>query len=260
MKKPTILIINDDGINAPGLKHLWKSVKDFCNPVIVAPESEQSGVGVSISLRHPLHVDRVDWEENTPAWKVSGTPADCVRIAVKVLLDTPPDLIISGINKGGNQGRNLLYSGTVGGIIDGVIRDIPGIAFSCKEYNNPGYAHLEPHVFPLIAYLLSEPLPKGSFLNVTFPSEYLEAHKGYRFATQGMGYYNEKPLKGIHPEGRDYYWMGCGWSDHKEHEESDVSLLEQGYITVVPIQVSELTHTGVFTERKGHFDNRFQLK
>lgn len=260
MQKPTVLITNDDGIHAPGLKHLWMGLKDFCNVVIVAPSLEQSGVGVCVTLRNPLHIERVKWDEETTAWQVAGTPADCVRLATNVLLTTPPDLIVSGINRGGNSGRNILYSGTVGGVIDGAIKGIPGIAFSCEDQTHPEFQHFENQIFPLVNYLLSHPLPHGNFLNVTFPSNHKNLHKGYRLARQGMGHYKEKPLKGIHPEGKDYYWMGCDWQEYDEHEESDVSLLKEGYITAVPVQVVELTNQELLSNRKHHFDHHLQLK
>lgn len=260
MKKPTILLTNDDGIHASGLKHLWKALENFCDLFIVAPTVEQSGAGLSLTLRNPLHIEKVSWENQTPAWKVSGTPADCVRMATRVLLTSPPDLVISGINKGTNSGRTLLYSGTVGGAIEGVMQNIPSIAFSCEDFFEPRYDFFESEIFPLVSYLLNNPLTAGSFLNVTFPSAYEAAHKGYRLARQGMGYYKENPLKGTHPEGRDYYWMGGRWQDHDEHEESDVSLLQKGYITVVPVHIKELTDHSIFGERKQHFDDLFQKK
>lgn len=252
-KKPTILLTNDDGIHAPGLKHLWNALKDHCDLIIFAPSSEKSASGVSVTLRDPLKVSPIQWEENTPAWHVSGTPADCVRMATSVILEKKPDLIVSGINRGANSGRNILYSGTVGGVIEGIMRQIPGIALSCEDFDNPHYSHFEPHIFTLVEYLLNQPLPKGTFLNVNFPSCYKSDHKGYCFARQGHGYYKEKPQKGNHPEGWSYYWMGGGWEEHEEHEESDVHLLRQGFITIVPVHVYELTDLAIFHERKAHF-------
>ncbi len=260
MKKPLVLLVNDDGIGAPGLRHLWSSLKDFCDTLIVAPASDQSGVGLSVTLRKPLHIEEVEWEEKTPAWKISGTPTDCIRMALNVILKNPPDIIVSGINKGTNSGRNLLYSGTVGGVIEGAMRGIPGIAFSCESFTHPHYQAFESQTFPLVEYLLSHPLPQGSFLNVTFPSSHDFKHKGCRLARQGMSYYKEHPVKGVHPEGREYYWMGGIHEDHAEHEESDVQLLKAGYITVVPVQVKELTDLSSLEARKKLFDMRFQLK
>jgi 5'-nucleotidase len=259
MKKPNILLTNDDGIYAPGLKHLWKSLKDFCNIYIVAPSSEQSGTGAGVSLKTPLHVDKVEWEEGTPAWQVSGTPADCVRVAICILLDTPPDLVVSGINKGSNSGRNVLYSGTVGGIIESVMRNIPGIAFSCEDFYNPAYESFESQTFPLVEYILKHPLSSGTFLNVNFPSSHQDSHKGYKLARQGMGYYKENFLKGTHPEGKDYYWMGGALYEHEdEYEDSDVHLLKSGYITAVPVHVKELTDLKALRERQEHFNDHFQ--
>jgi 5'-nucleotidase len=258
MQKPTILITNDDGIRAIGLKHLWKALKDLCDLYIVAPATEQSGVGLGVTLRTPIHIDRFEWDDKTPTWQVTGTPADCVRMATRVLLKKTPDLIVSGINKGSNAGRNLLYSGTVGGVIEGVMRNIPGIAFSCEEYLNPKYEIFESQIFPLVEYILEHPLTPGSFLNVNFPADAEKTHKGCRFARQGMSYYKENPLKGLHPEGREYYWMGGTQEDHDEHEASDIALLKNGYVSVVPVHVKELTDLKALEQRKEHFDLRFR--
>jgi 5'-nucleotidase len=252
-QRPTILLTNDDGIRAPGLKHLWKSLKDHCNLYIFAPATEQSGVGASVSLRDPLHVTVFPWEDETQAWQITGTPADCVRMATSVVLKTPVDLVVSGINKGANSGRNILYSGTVGGVIDGAMRGIPGIAFSCEDFNNPYYECFEQEVFSLVRYLLDHPLEQGTFLNVNFPSTYQKQHKGYRWARQGLGYYREQPVHGKHPDGGSYYWMGGQWAESEEHEESDVALLKQGFMTVVPVQIQELTDMNAFQGRKEHF-------
>lgn len=258
-KRPTILLTNDDGIYAPGIKHLWNGLKDRCDLYIVAPASEKSGVGLSVTLRDPIHITPVKWDENTPAWKVTGTPADCVRMATHVLLEKCPDLIVSGINRGANSGRNILYSGTVGGVIDGSMKGIPGIAFSCEDFDAPNYEYFESDIISLVDYVLEHPLSKGTFLNVNFPSSYKSEHKGYRFARQGLGYYQGNPSQGRHPDGLAYYWMGGIRSeDEEEHEESDVHLLSQGYITVVPVCVKELTDLKTFSDRKEHFSSLFQ--
>lgn len=253
MKKPTVLLTNDDGIHAEGLKSLWKGLASFCNPIIVAPSSEQSGVGACVTLRSPLHIRKISWEDDTPAWHVSGTPVDCVRMALRVLLPSPPDLIVSGINRGSNAGSNILYSGTVGGVIDGAMRGIPGIAFSSEDKDNPNFSYFEEQIFPLVDYLLKHPMPRGNFFNVTFPSSYKNSFRGYRLARQGLGHYKENPLKGVDPDGKEYYWMGCDEQTHEEHEESDFSLLKQGYTTVVPIRVSELTDHTLREERRQEF-------
>lgn len=252
-KKPRILITNDDGIEAPGIKHLWNALVDACDVSIVAPSSEKSGAGLGITLRDPLHVQKVAWDKKTPAWKVTGTPADCVRMGLSVILEHKPDLIVSGINRGSNSGRNVLYSGTVGGAIEGVLRNVPGIAFSCEDFDNPDYALAEKYVLSLVNYMLAHPLPRGTLMNVNFPTS--SEIKGLKMASQGRGFWVESPDQRMHPEGRPYYWLGGKWHHQDEHEDSDVALLKQGYITAVPIHVDQLTDHGTLQARKESFEN-----
>ena len=253
--KPRILITNDDGIYAPGLKHLWSGLVNKADISIVAPESEQSGMSLALTLRQPLLLQTVEWDKGTKAWKINGTPADCVRLGLSTLLDHQPDLIVSGINRGANLGRNILYSGTIGGVIEGALRNVPGIAFSCFNLQNPDYKAVEDLIWPVVQHLLDNPLPKGTFLNVNFP----EANpiRGIKLARQGMSYWIESISQRVHPEGHPYYWLGGKWLDHPEHEESDVSLLQQGYAAAVPINVNKLTDYFVLKNHKGHFDQVF---
>ena len=251
-KKPKILITNDDSIHAPGIKHLWKALKDLCDITIVAPASEKSGVGMCLTLWDPVHIHKVDWEENTPAWKVTGTPADCVRLATSRILQSPPDLVLSGINRGANSGRTLLYSGTVAGVIEASLRGIPGIAFSCQDYENPDYQAVEKYIYPLICYLLKHPLPLGCFLNVNFPTH--KEIKGVRMTSQGMSVFKEDPQHRTHPDGYSYYWMSGKWELHLEKECSDVKALEEGYVAACPIFVNDLTHHETIAKRKNVFE------
>lgn len=254
-KKPTLLIINDDGIHAPGLKALYKALKGVAHIRIVAPQVQQSGVGVSITLRTPLTVSQVEWEDETPAWSVSGTPADCVRMAINVLLSETPDLIVSGVNQGSNAGRNVLYSGTIGGVIDGIFRDIPGIAFSCEEFINPDYEVTKEPIEQIVSHILTAPLPKGTLLNVNFPKNH--PGKGVKLTRQGKMYIKEGFSKGIHPEGSPYYWTGYSFTDFDEHQQSDIYWLERGYITASPLQVNELTDLLYLEQHQASFENLF---
>lgn len=254
-RKPRILITNDDGIYAPGLRHLWAMLVDHADVSIIAPESEQSGKGLAITLRRPLLSEIVPWDKGTQAWQVNGTPADCVRLGVSTLLDEQPDLIVSGINRGANAGRNIFYSGTVGGVIEGALRNVPGIAFSCFDFQSPDYKAVEHFVLPLVEQILEHPLPQGTFLNVNFPQE--TPVRGIKLARQGMGYWIESISKRLHPEGHPYYWLGGKWLDHPEHEESDVYLLQQGYAAVVPINVNEMTDHHALKNHKERFDRFF---
>lgn len=258
MKKnllPKILITNDDGIHAPGIKHLWSALKDIAVTTIIAPSSEQSSVGASVTLRNPLQIHSVEWPEKSAAWSISGTPADCVKMGLKVILKEKPDLIVSGINRGTNAGRNVLYSGTVGGAIEGIIQGIPSLAFSCSDYHDTNYKKAEAFIQKIIDYILNHPLPLGTLLNVNFPK--LESSiKGFKLARQGLEFWGEDPHERKHPgEGNVYYWLGSKLQKFDEHEDSDIVWLSRGYITAVPIHVGELTDMAHYRDSKDHFEN-----
>lgn len=255
-KKPQILLTNDDGISAPGLKSLWETLSEVGELLIIAPDKEQSGVGSAITIHNPIQIFPVEWDNATPAWKVSGTPADCIRMGLSVICKTPPDLILSGINKGANSGRNVLYSGTVGGVIEGTLRGVPGIAFSCCSFTNPDYHATQRWIHSIVSYILKHPLPLGTFLNVNFPEKL--PIRGLKFARQGRGYWIENPEERFHPAGHSYYWLGGRWKDHQETIESDVHLLEEGYAAAVPIHVGELTDLSCFHTKKCDFDSHFE--
>jgi 5'-nucleotidase len=256
-KKPKILITNDDGIDAPGLRFLWEALIDVADLYIIAPATEKSGAGLGITIRDPIHIQPIDWEKGTKAWKITGTPADCIRMGMSVILNSPPDLIVSGINRGANSGRNVLYSGTIGGVIEGVLRNVPGIAFSCADFVNPDYKKVQHLIYPLVKHLFENPLPHGTLLNVNFPD--VQEIRGLKLARQGKGFWIEDPAHRIHPEGHSYFWHGGKWNEHEEDEESDVHLLKQGFATAVPIHISELTDLKLFNERKSHFNRLFSF-
>lgn len=254
--KPKILITNDDGISAPGIKTLWEALKDYGDITIVAPVIDRSGASLGITMRKPLHIEQASWEQNTSAWKVTGTPADCVKLALAVVLEEKPDLVVSGINRGSNAGRTVLYSGTIGGVIEGCMRRIPGIAFSMEEQPPPDYSLAKPYIVPIVKHVLESPLPHGTILNVNFPSENIQ---GIKLARQGKSYWMDNPDERIHPEGLTYYWLGGRWDDQEEHEESDVFFLRKGYAAAVPIHVDELTDLSIFQARKNSFEQSLRL-
>lgn len=261
MPKPKILICNDDGISAPGIRHLYEAVKDYGDCTVVAPAEQQSGKGLSITLHAPLRLQNIPWG-GADAHYVTGTPADAVKLALnKLFVDSMPDIIISGINKGTNAGRNALYSGTIGCVIEGVLRGIPGIAFSCTGHDHVGmedpcYEGKGSYVRDLVEYVLEHPLNPGCLLNVNFPNE----PKGLRWARQGLEYWIDAMEERQDPTGNPYCWLGGELSKFDEHEDSDVALLKQGWGTVVPLQISELTDHKQFTSRKSHFEERFSVR
>lgn len=254
-KRPKILITNDDGIFAPGIRHLWNSLKEVADTTIVAPASEQSAVGLSITLRNPLRLHQIEWPGQTNAWSITGTPADCIKMGLKVVLDSKPDLIVSGINRGSNAGRNILYSGTVGGTIEGILQGIPGIAFSCLDYFDTNYKKVESYIPKIVEYILSNPLPTGTLLNVNFPANHHEI-QGCKLTRQGKEFWADDPHERSHPaEGHTYYWLGAKLQQFDEHEDSDISWLSKGYVAAVPVHVNELTDLTHWQKAKDHFEN-----
>ena len=256
-KRPKILITNDDGIMAPGLKCLWECLQeaDFADLIIVAPSGERSGTGVSITWDRPLLLKKVEWPFNTPAWSIDGTPADCIKMATRVVLKGPIDLIVSGVNAGSNAGRNVLHSGTVGAVIEGVLRNIPGIAFSCENGSRPNYHVAQKYVLSIIEYVLQNPLETGSFLNVNFPEAAENLVKGFKYTRQGKGRWTEDPALHVETESGPSYWLGGKPEELDEQEDCDISYLRKGYLTAVPIHVHELTCIEELKRKKEDFEN-----
>lgn len=248
-----ILITNDDGIEAPGIKHLWESLKDHAEITIIAPAGEQSATGLSITTRAAIDIRKVEWPE-TPAWSVGGTPADCIKLGLSVLLDFTPDLIVSGINRGSNVGRNILYSGTVGGAIEGIMHDVPAIAFSCYEYQDVAqYKQVEQFIPDIVHHAVEHPLPRGTLLNVNFPPANLSV-QGFKMTPQGKEFWQESPT----PSGAHAYLLGSKRAKFVESDDCDVRWLEQGYVTAVPLHVAELTDHKHINSRKTHFEKLFK--
>jgi len=254
-QKPFFLLTNDDGIHALGIKHLWDAVHEFADVAIVAPDSEKSGSGVSITNFKPIRISQVAWEKNTPAWSITGTPADCVKMGVSVLLDRTPDFVLSGVNNCSNSGCTLFYSGTVGGAIEGALRGIPSLAFSFSDPSLPPLGSARTLLASLVKHFLANPIPSGTLMNINFPKNCPQKINGFRMAKQGRGYWIEHPDHRTQPEGISYYWLGSRWSDHPEDPESDVALLEQGYVTAVPLCIENLTHHELLEKHRSSFES-----
>jgi 5'-nucleotidase len=241
--KKRILITNDDGFFSEGLFFLVKSLSKNYEVTIVAPNIERSGSGSSITLNRSLRIQKEKLREplsEISCWSVDGTPVDCIKIALSVLLCEEPDFVISGINHGSNAGRNLLYSGTVGACIEAAHRGLPSIAFSCVGQNNCQFSQAASVAPILIEWLDQHPLPRGCFFNVNVPSD--EKILGIKFARQGLSYWVEDPqIERLH-DGESNYFLGGKYLGLDEKEASDISYLEKGYISVVPVYANELTH------------------
>jgi len=231
-----ILLTNDDGVFAPGLRALRKELLRLGEVTVVAPALEQSGVAHSITLLSPLVVKQVDDETGqTLGWMVEGSPADSVKLAICELLPRPPDLIVSGINSGANAGINVLYSGTVAAAIEGAFFKITSIAVSLELSEHFDFPYAARHAYRVIERILAHHPPNGSLFNVNLPAHSRGEVKGVRVVPMGLGRYGEGFERRQDPRGRTYYWMTYEPPYNLQGPETDVSSLCEGYITVTPL-------------------------
>lgn len=245
-----ILLTNDDGIYAPGLRALRKELQKLGDVVVVAPAAEQSAVGHSITLLTPLVVQEMLDEDNKPmGWAVEGRPADCVKLALLELLPQQPDLIVSGLNAGSNAGINILYSGTCAAAAEGAFFRRTSIAVSLeytkpKPLNFPRAAEL---ALTVIRQILDHRPPGGSLFNVNIPSLEKGPVRGVRVVPQNVAPHIEAFDRRIDPRGRVYFWNTPDYSHSELHPDTDVTALAEGYITVTPLQFN-LTHAALMQE------------
>ena len=244
-KKPLILVTNDDGITAPGIRALIEVMKQLGDVVVVAPDSPQSGMGHAITISNTLFCDPVKVKENVKhqEFSCSGTPADCVKIATQEILHRKPDLCVSGINHGSNSSINVIYSGTMSAAVEAGIEGIPAIGFSLLDYSLT--ADFEPSkkfVKRITKEVLKNGLPKGVVLNVNLPKLSESKIKGIKVCRQATARWEEEFDKRTNPQGRDYYWLTGRFVNEDEGKDSDEYALSQGYVSVVPVQFDLTAH------------------
>lgn len=231
-----ILLTNDDGINAPGLYTLYESIRTIGDVTVVAPDTEMSAVGHAITLTDPLRVEKINKRGEFFGYAVSGTPADCVKIAAWALLDEMPDLIISGINLGNNTGISIIYSGTVSAATEGTILEIPSFAISLVAFKNPDFTYAAKFAKKMATIVLEKGLPVGTLLNVNVPNVKEEEIKGVLITRQGKAVYREHFDKRTDPWGRSYYWMAGEKVELEEDESVDDTALKNNQVSITPIQ------------------------
>jgi len=238
----TILITNDDGITAPGIRALVEAVQDLAEVIVVAPDRPQSGMGHAITIGEPLRMNEVRIFEGVKAYQTSGTPADCVKLAKSIVLHRKPDLCISGINHGSNASINILYSGTMSAAMEAALEGIPAIGFSLLDFSHNADFSLAKQVAHILSKkVLEEGLPPHTLLNVNIPKCTIQEHKGMKICKQGNGSWNENFDTRKDPRGVEYHWM-VGSFVHKDQDaDSDINVLDQNYTSIVPIQY-DLTH------------------
>lgn len=234
---PTILITNDDGITAPGIRNLVEAVKDLGNVIVVAPDKAQSGMGHAITIGQPLRMHKVDLFTGIEAWQVSGTPVDCVKLAVDKILHRKPDICLSGINHGANHSINVIYSGTMSAAMEASIESIPSIGFSLMDYSvEADFTASRFYIKKIVSSLLKKKLDKHFLLNVNIPKLPLELIKGVKVCKQAYAKYEEDFDERTDPQGRKYYWLTGKFINFDKSKDTDVWALENNFVSVVPVQ------------------------
>ncbi|MFH6603522.1 5'/3'-nucleotidase SurE [Maribacter algicola] len=249
MSKPLILVTNDDGITAPGLRALIRFMGDLGEVVVVAPDSPQSGKGHAITIDDTLFSTKVTVDQLHGApkeYSCSGTPADCVKLGLQVILDRKPDICVSGINHGSNSSINVIYSGTMSAAIEAGIEGIPAIGFSLLDYSwNADFEQAGPAIKKIVRQSLKKGMPEGVVLNVNIPKLSKENIKGIKVCRQARANWKEKFDHRTSPMGKDYYWLTGEFELLDKGEDTDEWALANGYISVVPTQFDLTAHHAI---------------
>lgn len=248
-KKPLILVTNDDGISAPGIRALISVMKQIGDVVVVAPDSPQSATGHAITINSTLYINKIDTDPDIETeYSCSGTPVDCVKFAVNEILHRKPDLCVSGINHGSNSSINVIYSGTMSAAVEAGIEGIPAIGFSLLDYNwNADFEPVKPFVKKITEQVLENGLPEGVILNVNFPKLKEKDIKGIKVCRQAKAMWVESFDKRTNPMGRDYYWLSGKFINLDNGKDTDEWALENGYISIVPVQFDLTAHHAMQT-------------
>lgn len=255
--EPVILVTNDDGISAPGIRNLIEAVKDLGKVVVVAPDKPQSGMGHAITIGIPLRLNKVNLFGDIEAYQCTGTPVDCVKLAVDKVLHSKPDICISGINHGANHSINVIYSGTMSAAVEAAIESIPSIGFSLLDYSlEADFTAARKYARMIVEEMLKTPADKHTVLNVNIPSAPAEDIKGVKICRQAYAKYEEDFIERHDPHGRKYYWLTGEFVNFDEGTDTDVWALANNYVSVVPVQF-DLTHYSLKEklEKNWHFDS-----
>jgi len=240
---PIILVTNDDGIAAPGIRALVESVVGLGKVVVVAPDKPQSGMGHAITIGHPLRLQKVNQFGDIEAYSCSGTPVDCVKLAVDKIIHRKPDLCISGINHGANHSINVIYSGTMSAALEAAIESIPSIGFSLLDYSiEADFSASQRYARMIVEKVLNgKQHDKHLCLNVNFPAVTEKLIKGVKVCRQAYAKYEEEFDERKDPHGKKYYWLTGEFLNFDKVKDTDVWALKNNYVSVVPVQF-DLTH------------------
>lgn len=246
MNIPVILITNDDGIIATGLRYLIHLMRKLGDVVVLAPDKPQSGMGHAVTFSSPLRLNLISSEPQYLEYSCNGTPADCVKLGQKVILKRKPDLIVSGINHGLNTSINILYSGTMAAVLEGAMEDIPSIGFSLNDHSTTAdFTHLDNYILSIANNVLTNGLPPYTCLNVNFPARQAEEIKGVKVVRQGKAYWDEEFEERKDPRHRKYYWLSGQFRNIDSGTDNDEWALANNYIAIVPVQLDMTDYAAI---------------
>ena len=235
--KPLILITNDDGVSSRGLRHLATVAQEYGEVVVMAPDHNASGVSTSITCTRPLRVNPVEQGNGLSIYSCDGTPADCVKMGLEHFCSRQPDLVLSGINYGSNASINIIYSGTIGAVLEACLNGCQAIGFSLLNHNPAAdFDACTPTIQHIINHVLAHPLPDFTALNVNIPRLPADQIKGIRVCQQARAAWKDGLEKRIDPIGRPYWWMTGKFVCDNPPADSDEYVLGEGYVSVVPIR------------------------
>lgn len=245
MGKPLILVTNDDGITAPGLRTLIHIMNEIGEVVVVAPDSPQSGMGHAITISDTLYCKKEKIDDGPQQeYSISGTPADCVKFAVREILQKKPDLCVSGINHGANSSINVIYSGTMSAAVEAGLEGIKSIGFSLLDYSwDADFSACKDYIRKISLNVLNEK-KENLILNVNFPSN-TKKFKGIKVCRQAKGYWEDTYDKRVSPLGKEYYWLTGNFVNQEDSKETDEWALSQGYVSIVPISFDMTSHQDI---------------
>lgn len=237
--RPLILVTNDDGANVPGIRNLIEIVKPLGDVVAIAPDEGRSGMSHAITIKYPLRIALLREEDNFIFYTCSGTPADCVKLALDRLVERKPDLLVSGINHGSNTSISIVYSGTMAAAIEGGIHGIPSLGLSVVDHSpHPEFSAAVTFGEKIIRNTLSQGLPNGVCLNVNFPAEKASEIKGVKVCRQTKGFWKEEFEHRVDPLKRDYFWLKGYFENHEpDASDTDQWAIKNNYVSVVPVNV-----------------------
>lgn len=236
-KKPLILVTNDDGITAPGIRKLVEIMNEIGEVVVVAPNSPQSGKGHAITINSTLMIEEIKMEGAQRDFSCSGTPVDCVKLALDKVLTRRPDIVVSGINHGANSSINVIYSGTMSAAVEAGVEGLPAIGFSLLDFSfEADFDQARDYIKEIVLKSLKNPMPEGVVLNVNIPKLKKEEIKGIRICRQAKGKWEECFDERTNPQGKKYYWLTGYFNNMDEGDNVDENALMDGYISIVPVK------------------------